>query len=105
MTESVQPIDSVWDALEGSPAEAENMRIRSCLMMAIREFISSRNLTQSQAARLFKVTQPRISELQRGKINLFSIDRLILMLVQAGWRVDVTVSSTSNMVTSGANNR
>lgn len=79
------------------------MRIRSCLVMAIREFIATQNLTQSQAARLFKVTQPRISELQRGKINLFSIDRLIMMLVQAGLQVDVTVTTTSSVVTTGAN--
>jgi predicted XRE-type DNA-binding protein len=68
-------------------------------------FIATQNLTQSQAARLFKVTQHRISDLQRGKINLFSIDRLVVMLVQAGLQVDVTIGSTSNVVTTGANTR
>ncbi|WP_183131558.1 helix-turn-helix domain-containing protein, partial [Pseudomonas savastanoi] len=61
MTESNQAFSSVWDALEDSPAEAENMRIRSSLMSAIRDFIEVRQLSQADAAQLFNVTQPRIS--------------------------------------------
>ncbi|WP_413037996.1 XRE family transcriptional regulator, partial [Pseudomonas savastanoi] len=46
--------------MEDSPAEAENMRIRSSLMSAIRDFIEVRQLSQADAAQLFNVTQPRI---------------------------------------------
>ncbi|SDR53606.1 helix-turn-helix domain-containing protein, partial [Pseudomonas cannabina] len=80
------------DALEDSPAEAENMRIRTSLMTAIRDFIEVRQLSQADAAQLFNVTQPRISELQRGKIDLFSVDRLINMLARAA----CTLRSVSN---------
>jgi predicted XRE-type DNA-binding protein len=84
MTESNQAFSSVWDALEDTPAEAENMGIRSSLMTAIGDLIEARQLSQADAAQLFNVTQPRISELQRGKIDLFSVDRLINMLAQGG---------------------
>lgn len=95
MTESNQAFSSVWDALEDSPAEAENMRIRSSLMMAIRDCIEARKLSQAEAAQLFNVTQPRISELQRGKIDLFSVDRLINMLAQGGMHVEINVKSAA----------
>jgi predicted XRE-type DNA-binding protein len=49
-------------------------------------------LTQKRAAERLGVTQPRISDLMRGKINLFSLDTLITMLTQAGLKVDVKVS-------------
>lgn len=95
MTESNQAFGSVWDALEDTHAEAENMRIRSSLMMSIRDFIEARKLSQAEAAQLFKVTQPRISELQRGKIDLFSVDRLINMLADAGLHVEVSVRAAA----------
>ncbi len=50
---------SVWDAIEDTPAEAENMKLRSALMMALKEHIARTGLSQSQAAKLFGVTQPR----------------------------------------------
>lgn len=95
MNPSDQAFNSVWDALEDTPAEAENMRIRSSLMMAILDFIDTNNLSQSEAAKIFDVTQPRISELRRGKIDLFSVDRLINMLAQAGLHVEVRVAKAA----------
>lgn len=74
-----------------SREEAENLRIRSGLMMEIERYIVQGKLTQAGAARLFGVTQPRISDLIRGKINLFSVDTLITMLSRAGIKVDVKV--------------
>lgn len=95
MTETNQAFSSVWDALEDTPAEAENMRVRASLMMAIRDLIAVRQLSQAEAAQLFNVTQPRISELLRGKIDLFSVDRLIKMLAQGGMHVEVSVKATA----------
>lgn len=71
--------------------EAEHLRIRSLLMIQVRKVIESRGLTQTQAAALFGVTQPRISDLVRGKIELFSIDTLVDMLAHAGARVELVV--------------
>jgi predicted XRE-type DNA-binding protein len=54
-------------------------------------------LTQAQAADLFGVTQPRISDLVRGKIDRFSIDTLIAMLGHAGVRVRIVLGSSTKV--------
>lgn len=79
-----QRFASVWDAIENTPATAASMRARSRLMMSIAETIRRQGMTQSQAAELFGVTQPRISDLMRGKVNLFSLDTLMDMAATAG---------------------
>ena len=82
---------SVWDAIEDTPAEAANMKLRSALMMALKEHIARAGLSQSQAAKLFGVTQPRVSDLMRGKINLFGLDSLVNMASVAGLQVEMRV--------------
>ena len=84
-----QRFGSVWDAIEDTPGEAAHMKARSELMMAISEHIRKHGLTQSGAAKLFGVTQPRVSDLMRGKVDLFSIDALVQMLAVAGMRVEM----------------
>ena len=86
---------SVWDAIEDTPGEAAHMKARSELMMAISEQIRKQGLTQSDAAKLFGVTQPRVSDLMRGKIDLFSIDSLVQMLAGAGMRVEMKLKKTA----------
>lgn len=88
---SEQTFVSVWDAIEDTPEEAENMKLRSSLMMALKAHIVRAGLSQSKAAKLFGVTQPRISDLMRGKINLFSLDALVNMAAVAGLRVEMRV--------------
>ena len=83
---------SVWDAIEDTPSLAENMKLRSILMMALEKRIEQLKLTQEQAAKLLGVTQPRISDLMRGKINLFALDVLVNMTTSAGLHVDMRVS-------------
>lgn len=80
---------SVWDAIEDTPEEAENMKLRSALIMALKNHITRHGLSQTQAAQLYRVTQPRISDLMRGKINLFGLDALIKMATAAGLRVEM----------------
>ncbi|MDN5752772.1 MAG: helix-turn-helix domain-containing protein [Nitrosospira sp.] len=82
---------SVWDAIEDTPEEAENMKLRSSVMLALKNHLVRANLSQAQAARLFGVTQPRISALMRGKINLFSLDALVNMAAAAGLHVEIRV--------------
>lgn len=86
---------SVWDAISDTPAEAENMKIRSQMMMLIGAIIKENHYTQARAAMLFGVTQPRISDLIRGKIDLFSLDSLVTMLSNAGLLVDLDVRPAS----------
>jgi predicted XRE-type DNA-binding protein len=83
--------ESVWDAIEPTHAEAENMRVRSALMAELVAYIERTGLPQTEIAGRFGVTQPRISDLVRGKIDLFSIDTLVNMLTAAGLRLDVRI--------------
>jgi len=69
---SNEQFDSVWDAVEGTPQESENMLLRRGLMMALAERITAEALTQKQAAVRLGVTRRRISGLVRGRIDLFS---------------------------------
>ena len=71
--------------------EAEHLRLRSELMIRIGRIIAERGLTQAAAARVLGVTQPRVSDLVRGKIDLFSIDTLVDMLAHAGIRVTLSL--------------
>ena len=87
-----QRFTSVWDALENTPQASASMKSRSALMMALAEVIRERGMTQGEAAALFGVTQPRVSDLVRGKINLFSLDTLIDMAATAGMAPMVKVS-------------
>lgn len=71
---------SVFDDLGFSESESENLKIRASLMRAIEKYIADKKLTQVQAAKLMNVSQPRISDLIRSKIHLFTIDMLVNML-------------------------
>jgi predicted XRE-type DNA-binding protein len=82
---------SVWDAIEDTSEAAENMKLRSVLMIALKEHIARAGLSQSQAAKVFGVTQPRVSDLMRGKINLFGLDALVNMAAAAGLHIDLRI--------------
>ena len=71
--------------------EAENLKVRADLMIELSRLIDSQGLTQTAAAKLLGVTQPRISDLTRGKIDRFSVDTLIQMLGHAGASVSFVV--------------
>ena len=86
---------NVWDAIEDTPAQAENMKLRSTLMMALKDHIVRSGLSQSEAAKVLGVTQPRISDLMRGKIELFGLDTLVNMIAAAGLHVEMRVSSAA----------
>lgn len=88
---SNQRFDSVWDAIEDTPEEAENMKLRSILMAALKQHINRTGMSQAEAAKLFGVTQPRVSDLMRGKINLFGLDALVNMTTAAGLQIEMRV--------------
>jgi predicted XRE-type DNA-binding protein len=82
---------SVWDAIEDTSEEAENMKLRSGLMRSLKDYIERTGLNQTEAAKLFGVTQPRVSDLMRGKINVFALDALVNMVAAAGLHVEMRV--------------
>ena len=83
---------NVFSDLGFGKEEAQHLQIRSTLMIAIQKIIDERQLTQAQAADVFGVTQPRISDLVRGKIELFSIDMLVTVLARAGMHLQIVLS-------------
>ena len=86
---------SVWDAIEDTPEAAENMKLRSALMMALKKRIEATGLSQAQTAKLFGVTQPRVSDLMRGKINLFGLDALVNMATAAGLHIELRIKNAA----------
>lgn len=88
-------IENIFSDLGFPGEEAENLKVRSTLMMEIVRVMEARGLKQREAARLFGVSQPRISELVHGKIDQFSIDSLINMLAHAGFHVEVRVPAVT----------
>lgn len=92
---SKQRFASVWDAIEDTSEAAENMKLRSVLMIALKEHIARAGLSQSQAAKVFGVTQPRVSDLMRGKINLFGLDALVNMAAAAGQHIDLRIRESA----------
>jgi predicted XRE-type DNA-binding protein len=73
--------------------EAEHLLVRADLMIALGKVLDARGLTQVQSAKLLGVSQPRISDLRRGKIERFSIDTLVAMLTHAGVKVTFTTKT------------
>lgn len=82
---------SVWDANE-KPRDAASLRARAELANALIAEIDRRSLTQSKAAALLGVTQPRVSDLMRGRLDLFSLDTLVEMVERVGFRVGIKLS-------------
>ena len=72
-------------------AEAVHLRLRSELMIALVQEIASREWSQGEAARVLGVSQPRVSDLVRGRIDRFSLDALVELLARTGRRVDLSI--------------
>lgn len=83
---------NVFRDLGFSPEEAEHLLVRSDLMIAVQKALDRRGVKQADAAKLLGVTQPRVSDLLRGRIDLFSSDALIDMLARLGIRVRLVLS-------------
>jgi predicted XRE-type DNA-binding protein len=76
-------------------AEAENLKLRSELMMRVEDFYRKSGLTQAAAAKRLGLTQPRLNDLLKGKIDKFSLDALVNMLAHAGMRVELRVKKAA----------
>lgn len=85
---------NVFRDLGFDPEEAEHLLIRADLMIHIEKVLKARGLKQAEAAKIMRVTQPRVSDLLRARIDLFSTDTLIDMLARLGVRVRLVTRST-----------
>jgi predicted XRE-type DNA-binding protein len=97
-TALIESSGNVFVDLGFSPAQARNLRMRAQMMTALRKFIEKQRLTQVDAAKRFKVTQPRISDLMRGKLSRFSLDTLVNMITDAGLEVDFRIKPARRRV-------
>jgi predicted XRE-type DNA-binding protein len=89
--EPVQTFASVWDALAETAEEAANMRLRSALAIAVRGAVEGWQMTQAEAARRLGVTQPRLNDLLRGRLDRFSLDALVGLAERAGLSVRIEI--------------
>ncbi len=92
-TKIIRSSGNVFRDLGFGPEEAEHLLVRSDLMITLQKLIATRRLKQAEAARVLGVTQPRVSDLVRGRIDLFSTDALIDMLTRLGVKVRVITES------------
>lgn len=88
---------SVWDDIADDREEAENLKIRAALMRAIRARVTDMGWSQTVAADNLGLTQPRVSDLFRGKISKFSLDALVDIASKVGVHVRVEVDATCAM--------
>ena len=86
---------SVWDDIADSREEAENLKVRAALIRAIRNRITDTGWSQQVAANNLGLTQPRVSDLFRGKISKFSLDALVDIASNLGIHVRVEVDQDS----------
>lgn len=88
-----QDFANVWDALENTQAEAASMTMRSNVIIAIEQTVRRWNVTQTEAARRLGVTQPRLNDLLRGRVQNFSLDALIDLAARAGLSVRLDIAA------------
>ncbi|MQY17767.1 helix-turn-helix domain-containing protein [Nocardia macrotermitis] len=86
--------ENVWDAIE-PPDQAEHMKARANVMFAVTERIRALGLSPADAAERLGVKRSRIYELNAGKINLFSLDKLIDFAAELGIHVEVTITAVA----------
>jgi predicted XRE-type DNA-binding protein len=91
----IRATDNVFADIGFGPEEAAHLRIRSLLMATLRQALEAKGLTQAQSAKMLGVSQPRVSDLVRGKIEQFSIDTLVDMLARAGFEVALQVEQVA----------
>jgi predicted XRE-type DNA-binding protein len=89
---------NVFRDLGFPPSKAEHLLVRADLMIRIEKELGSRRLTHAKAAKLLGVTQPRVSDLLRGRVELFSADALIDMLSRLGISVRLVASTQPRVV-------
>ena len=77
------------------PDEAHNLLLRADLMLRVEKFVKDYGLTQTAAAKTLGITQPRLNQLLKGKLELFSLDALVRMLANAGLRVELRVKKAA----------
>jgi predicted XRE-type DNA-binding protein len=88
-----QPFESAWEALEDDPVRVENLKLRSLVLIEITERIRIMGLTQTRAAELLGISQPRVSALLQGRIDKFRLDSLVDLANRLGLNVSIRIAA------------
>ena len=85
--------ESVWEALEDDPVRVQNLKLRSAAMIEITQKIAAMGLSQTEAAEILSISQPRVSALVQGKIHEFRLDSLVDMAYRLGLSVSIKIAA------------
>jgi predicted XRE-type DNA-binding protein len=89
----VESSGNVFIDLGYSPDEAAILQMRADLMAGLRKFIKAKKLTQAKASEILGVSQSRVSDLNTGKWERFSLEMLIILATKAGMRVTLKAAA------------
>jgi predicted XRE-type DNA-binding protein len=95
---AIEHYDSIWEAIEDTPEDALNMRLRAELMAKIAERVREWGGTQREAAQRLGVTQPRLNDLLAGRINKFSLDALVNLTGPAHLHLELAIEDVGGEV-------
>jgi predicted XRE-type DNA-binding protein len=93
-----QTFANVWDAIEDTPEEARAMTMRSDAMIAITARVRAWKVTRREAARRLGVTEPRLDDLLKGRIEKFTLGGLAMMAERAGFKPELVLRDCSGGV-------
>jgi predicted XRE-type DNA-binding protein len=93
MSDEIQRFDSVWDAIADTPEESANLAARADLLLAIETRLAELGWSQTTAAHNLGITQPRVSDLVRGKVSKFSLDTLVNIAARLGLHTRLTITA------------
>ena len=88
---------NVFAVLGFGPQGSQNLLLRSQTMIALVQWFNASGLTQAAGAKTLGVTQPRLNQLLKGKIEIFSLDALVNMATSAGMRVGLSIRPKSSV--------
>jgi predicted XRE-type DNA-binding protein len=88
-----QEFESVWDALEDDPIRVRNLKLRSALLIKIRGKLNELEYTQTKAAQILCISQPRVCALCQGKIDKFRLDSLVDIAHRLGLDISIRVAA------------
>jgi len=83
---------NVFEDLGFNEEEAANLKLRSQLMIEVDKALAEKNMTQVAAAKTLNISQPRLSDLLRGKVDKFTIDMLVNILTKLGHKVTMRIA-------------
>lgn len=92
---SKDQFESVWDAIADTSAEAQILKLRSVLMIGLRDHIAKSGLNQSSAGAMLGLTRPAMSDLMRGKISKFTLESLVAIASAARLQIEIQIRETA----------